>query len=69
MSLISFWRTPAVTLGFSSKRAKSAPVLSLYAFFQSTFTCINCYRPKKALNMGGGGQGYGYWGPRGREKG
>ena len=52
MSLISFWRTPADTLGFSSKRTKSAHFLFLYAFFQSSFTCIYCYRRKKVL-MGG----------------
>ena len=57
MSLISFWRTPAVTLGFSSKRTKSAPLLFLYAFFQSSFACIYCCRRKNVLNMGGGGGG------------
>ena len=55
MSLISFWRTPAVTLGFSSKHTKSAPLLFLYAFFQSSFACIYCCRRKNVLNMGGGG--------------
>ena len=55
MSLISLWRTPAVTLGFSSKRTKSAPLLFLYAFFQSSFACIYCCRRKNVLNMGGGG--------------
>ena len=52
MSLISFWRTPAVTLGFSSKRTKSAPLLFLYAFLQSSFACIYCHRRKTVLNMG-----------------
>ena len=55
MSLISFWRTPAVTLGFSSIRIKSAPFLFLYAFFQSSFACIYCCRRKNVLNMGGRG--------------
>ena len=65
MSLISFWRTPADTLGFSSKRTKSAHFLFLYAFFQSSFTCIYCYRRKKVLMGEGdkandiGGQGVG----------
>ena len=56
MSLISFWRTPAVTLGFSSKRTKSAPLLFLYAFLQSSFACIYCHRRKNVLNMGEGGK-------------
>ena len=65
MSLISFWRTPGVTLCFSSKRTKSTPFLFLYVFFQSSFTCIYCYRRKKVLMGGGdkakdiGGQGVG----------
>ena len=56
MSLISFWRTPAVTLGVSSKRTKSAPLLFLYAFLQSSFACIYCHRRKNVLNMGEGGK-------------
>ena len=55
MSLISFWRTPAVTLGCSSKRTKSAPLLFLYAFLQSSFAGIYCHRRKNVLNMGEGG--------------
>ena len=55
MSLISIWRTPAVTLGFNSKCTKSAPLLFLYAFFQSSFACIYCHRRKNVLNMGGRG--------------
>ena len=55
MSLISFRRTPAVTLGFSSKRTKSAPLLFLYAFFQSSFACIYCCRRKNVLIWGEGG--------------
>ena len=54
MSLISSWRTPAVTLGFSSKRTKSAPLLFLYAFLKSSFACIYCHRRKNVLNMGEG---------------
>ena len=54
MSLISVWRIPAVTLGFSSKRTKSAPPFFLYAFFQSSFACIYCHRRKNVLNMGEG---------------
>ena len=54
MSLISVCRSPAVTLGFSSKRTKSAPPFFLYAFFQSSFACIYCHRRKNVLNMGEG---------------
>ena len=40
---------------FSSKRTKSAPLLFLYAFLQSSFACIYCHMRKNVLNMGGGG--------------
>ena len=52
--MISFWRTPAVTLGFSSKRTKNAPLLFLFAFFQSSFAYIYYQRRKNVLNMGEG---------------
>ena len=56
MSLISFWQTPAVTLGLYSKCTKSALLLFLYAFFQSSFACIYCHRRKNVLNMEGSGE-------------